>query len=174
MDHVSFVFLDEAGFRTDMDRPRGRAPVGMRLVCAKPGRAWRSITFLAAVTVMGVIAPVVIEGAVDKAVFLAWVEKALIPVLTPGQVVVADSLGAHMSPRIDEMLREVGCTYMHTPKYSPDMNPMENVFSKVKADVRGDKPRNKDEVYKSIAKSIEGVTPEFCRNYYINCGYDSL
>jgi transposase len=174
MDHVSFVFIDETGMNLGMTRARGRALVGERLVCSAPGRCRRSLTLVAALGVEGIVASMIFNGAVDGACFVAWVKKILVPALRPGTTVVMDNLSVHKDSAVEAALRAAGCSLLFTPPYSPDLNPIEMFFSKLKAALRAVEARTMPALDAAIADVIASLKPEECRNFFIECGYDSL
>jgi transposase len=136
LDPARLVFIDETWAKTNMARTRGYAPRGDRLVDAAPHGHWHTTTFLGALTVRGFIAPMVVDGAVNGAVFRAYVEQVLVPELRPGDVVVMDNLGSHTVAGVRRAIEAVGCRLLFLPPYSPDLNPIEQFFSKLKAFLR--------------------------------------
>ena len=136
MDGERFVFLDETGAATNMTRLRGWGPRGERLVDAAPHGHWRTTTFLAGLRASGIIAPFVLDGPMTGDVFRAYVEQMLAPALLPGDVVVMDNLAAHKVAGVTQAIRAVGASVMYLPPYSPDLNPIEQVFAKLKTLLR--------------------------------------
>ena len=136
MDPARFVFLDETGTSTNMVRRYGRCPRGERLVDATPWGHWKITTFVAGLRASGLIAPMVLDGPMTGEVFRAYVEQVLIPELSPGDVVVLDNLAAHKVAGIREMIQAAGASLLYLPPYSPDLNPIEQVFAKLKALLR--------------------------------------
>ncbi len=128
LDPAELVFLDETWATTAMARTRGRAPRGERLVCPVPHGRWRT-TFLCGLRADGLVAPLVLDGAINGPAFLAWVEQMLAPALRPGDAVVADNLGSHKVAGVREAVEAAGATLLHPPPYSPDLNPIELAFS---------------------------------------------
>ena len=144
MDGERFVFLDETGAATNMTRLRGWGPRGERLVDAAPHGHWRTTTFLAGLRASGIIAPFVLDGPMTGDVFRAYVEQMLAPALRPGDVVVMDNLAAHKVAGVTKAIQAVGASVMYLPPYSPDLNPIEQVFAKLKALLRKAEARTKD------------------------------
>ena len=131
LDPAKLVFLDETWATTAMTRARGRAPCGERLVCPVPHGRWRTTTFLCGLRAEGLVAPLVLDGAIDGPAFLAWVEQALAPALRPGDTVVADNLGSHKVAGVREAIEARGASLLYLPPYSPDLNPIEMVWSQM-------------------------------------------
>lgn len=167
------VFLDETSVKTNLTRLRGRAPVGARLYGAAPFGKWRTQTFIAGLTSDELIAPWVIEGAMNQAAFEAYVETQLAPVLNPGTVVILDNLSTHRSPRAAETLRRRQCWFLFLPPYSPDLNPIEQAFSKLKAHLRRVGARTYDELIAAIGDICDLFDPIECRNFFKAAGYTS-
>ena len=172
MDGQHFVFLDETAATTNMTRLRGWSPRGERLVDAAPHGHWRTSTFLAGVRTSGIIAPFVLDGPMTGNVFRAYVEQMLAPVLRPGDVVVMDNLAAHKVAGVAQAIRAVGASVMYLPPYSPDLNPIEQVFAKLKALLRKAKARSRDVLWDTIGTLLDAFTPAECRNYITNSGYE--
>lgn len=133
MDAARFIFLDETGLNTKMTRLYGRAPRGERLVGAVPHGHWRTTTFIAGLRQSGVIAPMLLDGPMTGAAFRAYIEQALAPALQPGDIVVMDNLAAHKIAGVSEAIAAVGGCILYLPPYSPDLNPIEQFFAKLKA-----------------------------------------
>ena len=144
MDGERFVFLDETGAATNMTRLRGWGPRGERLVDAAPHGHWRTTTFLAGLRASGIIAPFVLDGPMTGDVFRAYVEQMLAPALLPGDVVVMDNLAAYKVAGVTQAIRAVGASVMYLPPYSPDLNPIEQVFAKLKTLLRKAEARTRD------------------------------
>lgn len=126
------VFIDETWAKTNMTRPRGRAPRGQRVLAHVPHGHWKTTTFLAALRTTGLTAPLVVDGAINGELFLGWVRHHLVPTLKPGDIVVMDNLGAHKVVGVREAIAAAGAMVLYLPPYSPDLNPIELVFSKFK------------------------------------------
>ena len=165
------VFLDESGAKTNMARLYARAPVGERAVCAAPAGHWAATTMLCAVRADGPVAPWVVKGAVDAAAFATYAAEVLAPALRPGDIVVMDNLKPHKDPRVKEAVEKAGATVLYLPPYSPDLNPIENLWSKVKAYLRKAAARTFEALIDAIAAALRSVTAQDCRGFYQHCGY---
>jgi transposase len=166
-----YVFLDECGVTTDLLRRYGRSPRGTRVRDHTPCSHWDTSTVIAALRVDAVTAPAVFDGPIDKASFRAYVEQVLVPTLRPGDVVVLDNLAVHKQPAVRTAIEAVGAHLRFLPPYSPDFNPIEQVFAKLKAFLRAARPRNYDQVTKLMAIALELFTPVECANYIRHSGY---
>jgi transposase len=166
-----YVFLDECGVTTDLLRRYGRSPRGHRLRDHAPCGHWETSTVIAALRLNGVTAPAVFDGPIDKASFRAYVEQVLVPTLRPGDVVVLDNLAVHKQPEVRAAIEAVGAHLRFLPPYSPDFNPIEQAFAKLKAFLRAARPRSYDQVTKLMAIALERFTPIECANYIRHCGY---
>lgn len=173
MDPARFVFLDETGTTTNMARRYGRSPLGERLVAAVPHGHWRATTFVAGLRQSGVVAPLVLDGPMTGPAFRAYVEQFLAPALTPGDVVVLDNLAAHKVAGIRQALAAVGASLLYLPPYSPDLNPIEQLFAKLKALLRKAAARTRDELWSTIGRLLATIPPADCINYLGHCGYGS-
>jgi transposase len=171
LDPRRLVFIDEMGAKTNMTRTHGYAPKGERLVDTAPHGHWQTTTFVGALTVRGFIAPMVVDGAVNGAVFRAYVEQVLVPELRRGDVVVMDNLGSHTLARVREAIEEAGCRLLYLPAYSPDLNPIENAFSKLKELLRKAAERTVDGLWAAIGRLLDRFSPAECRSYFHHCGY---
>ena len=136
LDPARLVFLDESGVRTDLVRRYGRGLYGARVTDHAPDERWHTTTFLAALRVTGLTAPAVFDGPIDGASFLAYIEQVLTPTLTAGDIVIMDNLSCHKSPAVRRAIEDVGAHLWFLPKYSPDLNPIEHAFAKLKAILR--------------------------------------
>ncbi len=166
-----FVFLDEVGVNTSMTRLYGRAPRGERLIDRVPQVGWKMTTLLASMRQGEVFAPVVFEGATDEAVFVTYVEEVLVPKLRPGDIVVMDNLSAHKVGAVARRIRKAGAGCWYLPPYSPDKNPIEKIWAKIKGYLRKAKARIKDDLYKAIGAALDAVTAQECQNCFAHCGY---
>ncbi len=173
MDPSRFVFLDETGASTNMTRRYGRCARGERLVGAVPHGHWKTTTFVAGLRQSGIIAPFVLDGPMTGDMFRAYVERVLAPSLEPGDVVVMDNLAAHKVAGISNAIAAVGASVLYLPPYSPDLNPIEPMWSKVKAAVRAVAARTFDAVVDAVRDALRSVTPEDCEGYFEHCGYDA-
>jgi transposase len=171
MDTSRFVFIDETGAATNMARRYGRCARGERLVSAVPHGHWKTTTFVAGLRQSGIIAPLVLDGPMTGAVFRAYVEQMLAPSLLPGDVVVMDNLAAHKVAGVAEAIRAVGASPLYLPPYSPDLNPIEQVFAKLKAMLRKAAERTRDALWSTIGRLLDDYPPAECANYLANCGY---
>jgi len=172
MDASRFVFLDETGLNTKMTRLYGRAPRGERLTGAVPHGHWRTTTFIAGLRQSGIIAPLVLDGPMTGAAFRAYIEQALAQALKPGDVVVMDNLAAHKVSGIDKAIAAAGASILYLPPYSPDLNPIEQFFAKLKALLRKAAARTKEALWATTGRLLDLVPPSECRNYLANSGYE--
>ena len=156
-----------------MARLRGRAPRGERCVAAVPHGHWKTTTFTAGLTVRGLVAPMVIDGAMDGAAFRAYVETILVPELRPGDTVVMDNLPAHKAEGVRKAIEGAKASLLYLPPYSPDFNPIEMAFSKLKALLRAAAPRTVPKLWRTIAEAIDRFKPAECRAYFAAAGYDA-
>jgi transposase len=166
-----YVFLDECGVTTDLLRRYGRSPRGTRLHDHTPCSHWQTHTVVAALRLEGLGAPAVFDGPIDNVSFLAYVEQVLVPTLRPGDVVVLDNLVVHKQPEVRIAIEHAGAQLRFLPPYSPDFNPIELAFAKLKAFLRAARPRNFGDVCDLIARAIPLFTPDECANYAKHCGY---
>jgi transposase len=165
------VFIDETWTKTNMTRLRGRAPRGQRLVAAVPHGHWRTSTFVAGLRCDGVVAPGVIDGAINGEMFLAYVEQVLVPTLRHGDTVIMDNLSAHKVAGVREAIEAAGAALIYLPAYSPDLNPIEQAFAKLKALLRAKAIRSIDELWKALGTLVDCFTPQECANFLKNSGY---
>ena len=166
-----YVFLDECGVTTDLLRRYGRSPRGTRLHDHTPCSHWQTHTVIAALRVDGLQAPAVFDGPLDNPTFLAYVEQVLVPTLRPGDVVVLDNLVIHKQPEVQAAIERVGARLRFLPPYSPDFNPIELAFAKLKALLRAARPRTFDQVVELVAIALPLFTPQECFNFVRHCGY---
>ncbi len=171
MDSASFVFVDETAVTTNMVRRYGWALKGDRLVDAAPYGHWRATTFVAGLRQAGLTAPLVLDGPMTGKAFRAYVEQFLAPTLSPGDVVVMDNLAAHKVAGIREAIAAVGASVLYLPPYSPDLNPIEQTFAKLKALLRKASARTRETLWTLIGQLLHTFTPGECRNYLANSGY---
>ena len=167
------VFIDETWASTNMTRRYGLAPRGQRLVAPVPHGHWKTSTFLAALRHDGLTAPCVLDGSINGAVFLAYIEQFLVPTLRPGDIVVMDNLGSHKVAGVREAIEACGAELRYLPPYSPDLNPIEQVFSKLKAGLRTVAARTVDTLSSAIGSAIASFEPTECENYFANAGYNT-
>ena len=166
-----YVFLDECGVTTDLLRRYGRSPRGTRLHDHTPCSHWQTQTVIAALRLEGLGAPAVFDGPIDNPSFLAYVEQVLVPTLRLGDVVVLDNLVVHKQPAVRAAIEQAGASVRFLPPYSPDFNPIEQAFAKLKAFLRAARPRSYEQVCGLIAIVLDLFTREECANYVRHCGY---
>jgi transposase len=171
VDAARLVFIDETWTRTDMAPLRGWSPRGSRLIAKVPHGRWKTMTFLAALRHDRIDAPWFIEGPINGESFRTYVEHVLLPILHPGDIVILDNLGSHKSKAVRQLIRSVGARIFFLPKYSPDLNPIEQVFAKLKHLLRKAAARTADAVCAAIAAALDAFTSEECANYLKNSGY---
>jgi transposase len=165
------VFLDESGANTQMTRRHGRSPIGQRLVCSLPQGHYQTTTLIAAVRLQGPQAPWMFDGAMNGPLFLAWLTQALVPVLRPNDVVVMDNLPTHKVAGVREAIESAGATLEYLPSYSPDLNPIENMWSKVKAGLKSQDPRTARQLRRAAATAFASITPQDCLGFFSHAGY---
>lgn len=165
------VFIDESGATTSMQRLRGRSPRGQRCRVPGPFGHWKICTMIGAVRLDGPLVCSTLDGAVDQATFVAWVQEQLCPALRPGDVVCLDNLSAHKSPLVRKAIESVGARLVYLPPYSPDFNPIEKLWSKVKEALRAAAARTVEALGQAIATALAKVTAGDCRGFYSSCGY---
>lgn len=165
------VFLDETGASTKMTRLRGRCLKGQRLYAKAPFGHWLTQTFVAGLRYCGLTAPWVIDGPMTRQIFETYVETQLAPTLSTGDVVILDNLPAHKSERAADCLKQRGAWFLFLPPYSPDLNPIEQLFAKIKAHLRKAEARTFDALWRAIGDICDGIEAEECRNYFTNAGY---
>lgn len=168
-----WVFLDESGAKTNMTRLYGRSLGGQRCVDQTPYGHWRTMTMISAIRDVGVVksASVVLDGPMDGPTFLAYVEQCLAPALEPGDVVVLDNLPAHKVAGVREAIEAVGCDLWYLPPYSPDLNPIEKLWSKVKAWLRRIGATTFEALSDAIGDALRAVAGDECLHYFTSCGY---
>ncbi len=165
------VFIDETWTKTNMAPLRGWAPRGQRLLAKVPHGRWTTMTFLAALRHDRVEAPWLIEGPINGETFRLYIDRVLVPTLRPGDVVVMDNLGSHRGSAVRRALKAVGAKLFFLPKYSPDLNPIEMLFSKLKHGLRKAAERTQDAPHDAIADLLPTVKPDECKNYFVKAGY---
>jgi transposase len=171
LDPAKLVFLDETAAKTNMARTHGYAPKGQRLEGYAPYRRWQTTTFLGAMRDGGSLAPLVVDGAMTSELFLAYVERVLIPELKPGSVVVMDNLSCHTQAAVRERLEAAGHAVLYQPPYSPEYNPIELAFSKLKRLLRKAAERTVEGLWSALGRLLDQFSPEECRNYFRHRGY---
>jgi transposase len=165
------VFIDETGTTTKMTRLRGRCREGQRLLAKAPFGHWKTQTFIAGLRCGGLTAPFVIDAPMDRRIFETYVETQLAPTLGPGDIVIADNLPAHKSPAAECAIRAKGAWLLFLPPYSPDLNPIEMAFAKLKALLRAKAIRTIDALWRAIGEICDLFSPEECQNYFVAAGY---
>lgn len=157
-----------------MTRTHGRCARGQRLVDRVPHGHWKTMTFLAALRCDRIDAPFVLDGPINGEWFLAYVQQLLIPTLSPGDVVIMDNLGSHKGKAVRRAIRRAGAHLIFLPPYSPDLNPIEQVFAKLKALLRKAAERSVEATWRRIGQLLDRFTPAECANYLVNSGYASI
>ena len=172
-DPARLVFIDETSTNTAMVRLRGRCPRGIRLIDHVPHGHWKTITFVAGLRRRGMIAPFVLDGPMNATAFIAYLERCLVPTLKRGDTVMMDSLPVHKVAGVRELIEAAGAMLRYLPKYSPDLNPIEQAFSKLKAHLRKATERTIPRLCRRIGALMEAFTPQECANYFRHAGYAS-
>lgn len=173
LDPERLIFIDETWASTNMARRHGRAPRGQRLRVGVPYGHWKTTTFIGALTLRGFIAPFVIDGAVDRLAFETYVDKVLVPELRQGDVVIMDNLPGHKGSKVRQLIEAVGASLLYLPPYSPDFNPIENAFAKLKALLRKAAERTVEGLWSAIGQLIDLITPKEIKNLFAAAGYDA-
>jgi transposase len=171
LDARSLVFVDEMGTNTSLSPLYAWAPRGERASCSVPRNRGPNTTLLSSMTLEGMRTSLAVEGATNREVFETYVEQILAPTLRRGQVVVMDNLTAHKGERVKELIEERGCKLIYLPPYSPDFNPIEEAFAKIKALVRKAEARTREALVEAIGKGISMVTAEDAQGFFDHCGY---
>jgi transposase len=174
LDPRKLVFIDETWIKTNMAPLRGWGPRGKRLRGFAPHGHWRTLTFLGALRCDRLTAPCVFDGPINGQCFRAYVEQQLVPVLQQGDIVIMDNLGSHKSTAIRRMIRAAGARLWYLPPYSPDLNPIEQVFAKIKHWMRHAQKRTIDDTWRHIGSLVDTINPDECQNYFANAGYASV
>ncbi len=173
LDPERLVFIDETWASTNMPRRHGRGPKGQRLRVGVPHGHWKTTTFVAGLRISGMVAPMVLDGPINGVAFQAYVEQFLVPELKPGDIVIMDNLGSHKGAAVRNTIEAVGARLLYLPPYSPDFNPIENAFAKLKALLRKAAERTVDRLWNAIGALIQLFTPNECANYFAAAGYDA-
>lgn len=169
-----FVFLDETCVFTAMTRLYGWGLCGQRVIGSAPVGHYKMQTMVAGIRLSGVVAPMVFDGVMNGDVYCAWVKQALIPELSPGDVIVADNLSSHKNVKAVRLIESVGCRVLFLPPYSPDLNPIEELWSKVKSYLRGVEARTIPALYDAVGDALKLVTLSDCLGYISHCGYGKI
>lgn len=167
------VFIDETGANTKMIRRYGWGPRSARVVSNVPFGHWKTTTFVGALRTTGMTAPMVVDGPMNGAIFLAYVQQELIKTLKPGDIVIMDNLSSHKMAGVERAIRSVGASLQYLPPYSPDLNPIELAFSKLKTLLRKYAERTVEDLWQRIGSLIEEFTSSECKNYFQHCGYNA-
>lgn len=173
VDPARLVFIDETWAKTNMTRIHGWAARGERLIAKIPHGHWNTTTFLAALRHDRMEAPCLFDGPINGELFLAYVEQVLAPTLKPGDIVILDNLGSHKSKAVRNAIRAAGAKMIFLPKYSPDLNPIEQAFAKLKTLLRKAGARTVEAISAAIGQLLKSFTPQECANYFANAGYAS-
>lgn len=173
LDPQKLIFIDETGANTKMVRTRGRAPKGQRLIGHEPWGHWKTTTFTAGLRCDGLVAPYVLDGPMNGAAFLVYVDKILTPSLRPGDIVVMDNLAAHKVQGVRAQIEAAGAKLLYLPPYSPDLNPIELAFAKLKALLRAAAERSVEALWTRIGQLLDAFSADECANYFRHAGYAS-
>lgn len=173
LDPTKLVFVDETGASTQMARLYGRAKRGRRVVSAIPWGHWKTVTFVAGLRLDGLTAPFVIDCAMNGAIFSEYLQHCLVPTLRLGDIVIVDNLPAHKRRQVRQIIETAGATLRYLPPYSPDLNPIEQSFAKIKAHLRTAKERTIPALYERIGRALETFQSREFPNYFRNAGYAS-
>jgi transposase len=173
MDIEKLIFIDETWTSTNMTRGYGRADKGKRCIGSAPYGHWQTTTFVGALRHRHMSAPMVIDGAMDGDVFLAYVETFLCPTLSPGDIVILDNLASHKVEGVAEAIAAAGAAVLYLPPYSPDLNPIEKFFSKLKALLRKAAKRSVETLWEEVGQLLNSISSTECANYFASCGYVS-
>jgi transposase len=173
LDPERLVFIDETWASTNMARTHGRAPRGERLRMAVPYGHWKTTTLVAGLGARGVVAPWVLDGPINGDAFETYVRKVLIPELKHGDIVVMDNLSSHKRPEVRALIEAAGGRLLYLPPYSPDFNPIEKAFAKLKALLRKAEERTVEGLWRAIGRLVDLITSAEARNYFESCGYDA-
>ncbi len=167
------MFIDETWIKTNMAPLRGWSPKGKRLRGFAPYGHWQTLTFVGALRCDGLTAPCVFDGPINAVSFLAYVEQVLVPTLKPGDLVIMDNLGSHKAKTVRDALKAAGARLWFLPPYSPDLNPIEQTFSKIKHWMRAAQKRTIEETWRHVGTLIKTIKQTECGNYFKNAGYAS-
>mgnify|MGYP001365022720 CR=1 FL=1 len=171
LDPRRLVFIDETWATTNMTRLRGRSPRGERVIDAVPHGHWKTTTLIAALDLTGIRCSMVLDGAVNRLAYDAFVEQVLVPTLRPNDLVVMDNLSSHKGTRVAELIRAAGAELVYLPPYSPDLNPIEPAFSKIKQALRSLASRTMYELWGAVQSVLDRITPSDASGFYRHCGY---
>jgi transposase len=172
LDPEKLIFIDETWTTTNMARKCGRAQRGERLRAGVPHGHWKTTTFVAGLRMTGMVAPMVLDGPINGLWFQAYVDQVLAPSLSPGDIVIMDNLGSHKGSKVRAAIEAVGARLLYLPPYSPDFNPIENAFSKLKALLRKAAERTVDALWDRIGALLGEFSPNECANFFVAAGYE--
>jgi len=173
LDAAKLIFIDETGTSTNMTRLRGRCRRGQRLVAKVPHGHWKMTTFVAGLRQDGITAPFVVDAPMNGEIFMSYLEQCLVPMLSPGEIVSMDNLPAHKVAGVRETIEATGAKLWLLPPYSPDLNPIEQSFAKLKAHLRKAGERSIPALWDRIGSILQNFTPDECKNYFTHAGYGS-
>ena len=173
LDPGRLVFVDETWVKTNMTRTRGWSPRGLPLLAKVPFGHWKTLTFLAGLRQDRIVAPLVLDGPINGAAFTAWVEQCLAPTLDPGDLVILDNLGSHKGKPARDAVRKAGARLFFLPPYSPDLNPIEMLFAKLKALVRKADARTVEATWRRVGQTLDAFSSTECAAYFRHAGYAS-
>lgn len=173
LDPERLVFIDETWASTNMARRHGRCRRGERLRSGVPHGHWKTTTLVAGLRRTGMVAPMVLDGPINRDAFIAYVHQVLVPGLSPGDIVIMDNLSSHKAPAARDAIEAAGATLLFLPPYSPDFNPIEQAFSKLKAHLRKAAERTIHSLWDAIDRILDLYSPQECANYFANAGYDA-
>lgn len=171
MDPRKLVFIDESWAKTNMTRLRGRSLVGERLVEKVPFGHWTTTTLVAALDFNGMRCSMTLDGAINRPAFEAFVEQILVPTLSPGDIVVMDNLSSHKGERVERLIQAAGANLLYLPPYSPDLNPIEPAFSKLKQLLRSIAHRTVDALWADVQRILDQISTSDARGFFTHCGY---
>ena len=171
LDPARLIFIDETWATTNMTRLRGRAPRGRRLVASVPHGHWKTTTLVAALDLSGLRCSMSLDGAIDRLGFEAFIEQVLAPSLRRDEIVVMDNLSSHKGPRVAQMVEAAGASLAYLPPYSPDLNPIEMAFAKLKQLLRGREHRDVDTLWSRVQETLDAVSASDAAGCFRHCGY---
>ena len=174
LNSTRLLFIDETGTNTAMTRQRGRCRKGLRLIAHVPHGHWKTTTFVAALRCDAITAPLVVDGPMNGEIFRAYVEQHLLPTLRPGDIVIMDNLPAHKVDGIRQLIEAAGAILLYLPPYSPDLNPIEQAFAKLKALLRKAAARTVPTLWDSIGSSLAAFSSHECSKYFRHAGYAAI
>jgi transposase len=171
LDPAKLIFIDETWAKTNMTRLRGRSPRGERLIAKVPHGHWKTSTLIAALDHQAIRCSTTVDGSVNSDVFEAFIQQVLVPKLTPGDTVVMDNLSSHKGQRVRAMIESAGATLLYLPPYSPDLNPIEMAFAKLKQLLRSAQYRTMTALWQNVQRLLDQITPTDAANFLRHCGY---